>query len=354
MRKLLQGVLSVAAAIAVVVGVAGVGAAQAGEVNVLTWEGYADESFIKPFEEASGCKVSATYVGSNDDFAPKLTAGGGVYDLVSPSIDATKALIEAGFIDSVDLSNVPRYEEIYEKFRTAEGVNHDGKVYGVPFSWGSIPFMYRTDKFDTPPTSLKALWDPALKGKISLWDDKSALYVASRVIGNMNIYNLSDDQLDAAKQKLVEQKPLVRKYWGTAGELVDLYAAGEVWISNTWGGYQSALLAEQNISVKEFIPEEGAEGWMDSWLIVKGTPNEECVYKFINMATTEQGQCGMSNVNGYSSANPVAAENCMTPAQFKELHQDDVGYLDSLLLWENLRERLPAYTNAWNGVKAAN
>jgi len=354
MRKLLQGVLSVAAAIAVVVGVAGVGAAQAGEVNVLTWEGYADESFIKPFEEASGCKVSATYVGSNDDFAPKLTAGGGVYDLVSPSIDATKALIEAGFIDSVDLSNVPRYEEIYEKFRTAEGVNHDGKIYGVPFSWGSIPFMYRTDKFDTPPTSLKTLWDPALKGKISLWDDKSALYVASRVIGNMNIYNLSDDQLDAAKQKLVEQKPLVRKYWGTAGELVDLYAAGEVWISNTWGGYQSALLAEQNISVKEFIPEEGAEGWMDSWLIVKGTPNEECVYKFINMATTEQGQCGMSNVNGYSSANPVAAENCMTPAQFKELHQDDVGYLDSLLLWENLRERLPAYTNAWNGVKAAN
>jgi len=214
--------------------------------------------------------------------------------------------------------------------------------------------MYRTDKFDTPPTSLKTLWDPALKGKISLWDDKSALYVASRVIGNMNIYELSDDQLDAAKQKLVEQKPLVRKYWGTAGELVDLYAAGEVWISNTWGGYQSALLAEQNISVKEFIPEEGAEGWMDSWLIIKGTPNEECVYKFINMATTEQGQCGMSNVNGYSSANPVAAENCMTPAQFKDLHQDDVGYLDSLLLWENLRERLPAYTNAWNGVKAAN
>ncbi len=354
MRKRLQGVSGVAAVIAIVVGVANVGAAQAGEVNVLTWEGYADESFIEPFEEASGCTVSATYVGSNDDFAPKLIAGGGVYDLVSPSIDATKALIEAGFIDSVDLSNVPRYEEIYEKFRTAEGVNHDGKVYGVPFSWGSIPFMYRTDKFDTPPTSLKTLWDPALKGKISLWDDKSALYVASRVIGNMNIYNLSDDQLDAAKQKLVEQKPLVRKYWATAGELVDLYAAGEVWISNTWGGYQSALLAEQNISFKEFIPEEGAEGWMDSWLIVKGTPNEECVYQFINMATTEQGQCGMSNVNGYSSANPVAAENCMTPAQFKELHQDDVGYLDSLLLWENLRERLPAYTNAWNGVKAAN
>ena len=141
---------------------------------------------------------------------------------------------------------------------------------------------------------------------------------------------------------------------GTAGELVDLYAGGEIWISNTWGGYQSALLAEQNIPVKEFIPEEGAEGWMDSWLIVKGTPNEDCVYKFIAMATTEQGQCGMSNVNGYSSANPVAAKNCMSADQFKALHQDDVGYLDSLLLWTNLRDRLEAYTNTWNAVKAAN
>lgn len=351
MRKLTIGLLSSAAMVAAV---AGAPAVYAAEVNLLTWEGYADESFIKPFEEATGCEVSATYVGSNDDFAPKLAAGGGVYDLVSPSIDATKALIEAGFIDSVDLSRLPRYGEIYEKFRTAEGVNHDGEVYGVPFSWGSIPFMYRTDKFDSPPTSLNILWDPALEGKISLWDDKSALYVASRVIGNKDIYNLSDEQIESAKQKLIEQKPLVRKYWGTAGELVDLYAAGEVWISNTWGGYQSALLAEQNIPVQEFIPEEGAEGWMDSWLIVKGTPNEDCVYQFINMATTEQGQCGMSNVNGYSSANPVAAENCMTAEQYKALHQDDVDYLDSLLLWENLRERLPAYTNAWNAVKAAN
>ena len=329
-------------------------AAHAGEVNVLTWEGYADDSFVKPFEEATGCKVSATYVGSNDDFAPKLAAGGGVYDLVTPSIDATKALIEAGFIEPLDLSKLPRYGEIYEKFRTAEGLNYEAEVYGIPYSWGSIPFMYRTDKFDTPPTSLKTLWDPAMEGKISLWDDKSSIYVASRLLGNMNIYDLSDEQLEAAKAKLIEQKPLVRKYWATAGELVDLYASGEVWISNTWGGYQSSLLAEQDIPVAEFIPEEGAEGWMDSWLVVKDTPNADCAYKFMEMATTEEGQCGVSNVNGYSSANPVAAKNCMSEEQFIALHQDDVDYLDSLLLWTNLRDRLEAYTNTWNAVKAAN
>lgn len=325
-----------------------------GEVNLLTWEGYADESFVKQFEQESGCKVSATYVGSNDDFAPKLAAGGGVYDLIIPSIDTTKMMILAGFVEPIELDRVPRWNELYEKFRTAEGIQQDGEIYGVPYSWGAIPFMYRTDKFETPPTSLKALWDPALAGRISLWDDKSALYVAARLDGNMDIYNLTDEQLEQAKSRLIEQKPLVRKYWATAGELVDLYAAGEVWISNTWGGYQSSLLAEQGIEVTEFIPKEGAEGWMDSWMVVKDTPNKDCAYAYINMAISELGQCGVANVNGYSATNPVAAKACMTPEQFKQLHQDDPDYLDSLLLWENLEDRLETYTNTWNAVKAAN
>ncbi|GFE63836.1 ABC transporter substrate-binding protein [Litoreibacter roseus] len=323
-----------------------------GELNILTWEGYADPSFIEPFEAATGCSVSATYVGSNDDFAPKLAAGGGVFDLVSPSIDSTAPLIAAGFVQPIDTARIDEWNSIYEKFRTSDGINQDGEVYGVPYAWGAIAFMYRADKFDTPPTTLDALWDPALEGRISLWDDKSALYVAARANGDMDIYNLTDEQIASAQEKLIAQRPLVRKYWSSAGELVDLYKSGEVWISNTWAGYQSALLAEEGIEVVEFIPEENAEGWMDSFMIVSGTPNEECAYQFLNMAVSEVGQCGVANVNGYSVANPEAARRCMSEEQFAALHQDDPEYLDSLLLWENLGDRLGDYTNAWNAVKA--
>ncbi len=326
----------------------------AGEVNLLTWEGYADASYIEPFEAASGCTVSATYVGSNDDFAAKLAAGGGVYDLISPSIDTTSIMIDAGFVETVDTSKIAEWDNLYEKFRTAGGINSGGDVYGVPFVWGAIAFMYRADKFETPPTSLDDLWDENLSGRISLWDDKSAIYVAARRLGHTDIYNLTDAQIAEAQASLIGQKPLVRKYWATAGELVDLYVAGEVWISNTWAGYQSSLIAEQGIEVVEFIPRENAEGWMDSWQIVKDTPNTDCVYKFINMMSSEAGQCGTSAVTGYSVANPVAARACMTQDQFDALHQDDPDYLDALLLWEPLGERIEAYTNAWNAVKSAN
>jgi putative spermidine/putrescine transport system substrate-binding protein/spermidine/putrescine transport system substrate-binding protein len=325
-----------------------------GQVNVLTWEGYADQSFIKKFEEESGCKVSATYVGSNDDFAPKLAAGGNVYDLITPSIDTTMTMIDAGFVEPIDPAKITEWNNIYEKFRSAGGINKDGAIYGMPYSWGAISFMYRKDKVPTPPTSIADLWKSEYKGKVSLWDDKSAIYVAARLEGNTNIYELTDEQIEKAKQKLIEQKPLIRKYWATAGELVDLYVAGEVWISNTWAGYQSALIKAKGIEVVEFIPKENAEGWLDSWMVVKDTPNKDCAYKFLNMQSSEQGQCGVANVNGYSAANPVAAKKCMKPEQYQALHQDDPGYLDSLMLWQNLGARLETYTNAWNAVKSAN
>lgn len=324
----------------------------AGELNILTWEGYADPSFIKSFEEASGCKVTATYVGSNDDFVPKLAAGGGVYDMISPSIDTQPVTVAAGFIDPIDVSKIEHFDEVYELFRTSPGVVIDGKVWGVPWTWGSIPFMYRTDKISEEPTSIAALWDPKYAGKVSLWDDKSALYVAARLNGDSNIYSLSDEQLEKAKAKLVEQKPLIRKYWGTAGELVNLFASGEVWISNTWGGFQSNELLKQGIPVKEFIPKENAEGWMDSWQIVKGTPNIDCVYKWLNYSLTPGAQCGVANVTGYSASNPVAAKTCMSEEQFVSLHQDDANYINSLILWET-PDRLEVYTNTWNAVKAA-
>ncbi|WBL32163.1 ABC transporter substrate-binding protein [Sinirhodobacter sp. HNIBRBA609] len=323
-----------------------------GSINVLTWEGYADPSFISKFEEQSGCKVNATYVGSNDDFAPKMMAGGGVYDLITPSIDTTKLMIDLDFVEPLDTAMIEGWNDIYPKFLALDGIQKDGEYYGMPYSWGAIAFMYRDDAFTTPPTSINDLWRADLKGKISLWDDKSAIYVAARKNGDMDIYNLSDEQIAAAQAALVEQKPLIRKYWATAGELVDLYKAGEVVISNTWAGYQSSLLAAEGVKVTEFIPTEGAEGWLDSWMVVKDTPNKECAYKFLNMQLSELGQCGVANVNGYSAANASAAKSCMTPEQFAALHQDDPTYLDSLLIWTPLGDRFETYTNAWNAVKA--
>jgi spermidine/putrescine-binding protein len=346
-----SALLALGAAIGFAAAGANVAAAE-GELSLLVWEGYADPSFVKDFEAESSCKVQATYVGSNDDFAPKLAAGGGVYDLLSVSSDAAGVLVQAGFVEPIDLSKIPEYNNIYEAFRSVSALKSGDQVFGVPFTWGANPFMYRTDKIPVEPTSIAALWDPQFKGKIGMWDDKSMLYNTARMLGIKDPFNMTDEELEQVKAKLIEQKPLVRKYWSTAGEVINLFASDEVWISYVWGGLMLNELSKQNVPVKEFTPKEGADGWNDNWMIAKGSPNIDCAYKYINYMMSAKGQCGVSAVTGYSATNPVAARTCMTDEEFKAKHQDDIDFVNKLHMWQ-VPARIEEYTNTWNAVKAA-
>jgi spermidine/putrescine-binding protein len=51
--------------------------AAGGQLTLLVWEGYADDSFVKPFEEETGCQINAVYVGSNDEIVSKVMSGAG-------------------------------------------------------------------------------------------------------------------------------------------------------------------------------------------------------------------------------------------------------------------------------------
>ncbi|MFY9949314.1 MAG: hypothetical protein WAK27_11485, partial [Candidatus Sulfotelmatobacter sp.] len=66
-------------------------------LNLLVWEGYADPSFVKAFEEQHHCKITASYMGSSDELVAKLRGGSaGNYDVISPSSDVATSIAAAG------------------------------------------------------------------------------------------------------------------------------------------------------------------------------------------------------------------------------------------------------------------
>ncbi|MBB4293245.1 putative spermidine/putrescine transport system substrate-binding protein/spermidine/putrescine transport system substrate-binding protein [Rhizobium leguminosarum] len=341
-------------ALAAISALPNIASASAAELNLLTWEGYAADGFVSKFEAASGCKVTASYVGSNDDFAAKLAAGGGVYDIITPSLDTVPMLHQAGFVDPIDTAKVDGYDGIYPEFSKSRAVVADGETWAVPLIWGSVSLIYRPDKLPSTPDSIGVLFDPANKGKISLWDDKSAIYWTARYLGYDNVFDLSDEQLEAVKAKLIEQKPLIRKYWASAGELTELMANEEVYVSNAWTGLSSKDVNALNkgFKVVEFTPKEKAEGWMDSMMIAKGSPNTECAYKFISFMQSAEGQCGIAGSTGYFPVNPKAVESCMNADMKKERQVNNVEFVKSLVMWEQPK-RLDKYLEVWNAVKAA-
>lgn len=328
--------------------------ASAAELNILTWEGYADQSFISKFEQVSGCKTTSTYVGSNDDFAPKLAAGGGVYDIIVPSIDTIGLMRQAGFIEPIDTAKIEGWADVYPEFSGADDVVAESAVWAVPLVWGSISLMYRPDKVEPAPDSIGVLFDEKYKGKIAMWDDKSSIYWAARLLGYDDIYDLTDEQLEAVKEKLIAQKPLIRKYWATAGELTELFANQEVWVSNTWTGLQSKEVnaLKKGFEVVEFTPKEKAEGWMDSMQLVKGSPNTECAYKFLSFMLSPEGQCGIVGSTGYFPVNPKAVSACLVGDEAEAKKVGNVEFVKSLVMWQ-MPARLDKYLETWNAVKAA-
>ena len=326
-------------------------------LNLLVWEGYADPSFVRGFEEKYHCKVSATYMGSSDELTSKLRGGSaGNYDVISPSSDVATSIAAAGLALPLDLSKIPGYSQLSPQLTSLTLVRINEQVYGVPFMWGPDPLIYDTTAFSKTPDTWSILWDPKYRGKVSVWDDLSTVYMTAQILGfdkpdPSKLYNLTDEQLDAVKKKLLELKPNIRKMWSTGGELTNLFQNHEVVAAMGWP-LMTNQLRKINFPVGETIPKENTTGWIDHLMITAGSENKELAHKFLEYMVEAEIQKKVTDVTGYTPANPHAAQY-MTPDEIKSLHLDDVdNYQKRLYFWQNVPRRAK-YNEIWNEVKAA-
>jgi spermidine/putrescine-binding protein len=326
-------------------------------LNLLVWEGYADPSFIQTFEEQNHCKVSASYMGSSDELVAKLRGGSaGNYDVISPSSDVATSIATAGLAAPLDLSKIPSYNQLSPQLTSLPLVRANSQVYGVPFVWGPDPIIYDTTVFPQAPDSWNVLWDPKYKGKVSVWDDLPTVYMAAQVLGYdkpdpSQLYNLSDDQLETVKKKLLELKPNIRKMWATGGELTNLFESHEVVIAMGWP-LNTADLKKANFPAGETIPQENTTGWIDHLMITAGSENKDLAHRFLEYMVEAKTQKLVTDKTHYVPANPQAAQ-FMTTDEVKTLHLDDVEkYQKRLYFWQNVPRRAK-YTEVWNDVKAA-
>jgi spermidine/putrescine-binding protein len=326
-------------------------------LSLLVWEGYADPSFVRPFEKTRHCKIVASYMGSSDELVAKLRGGSASnYDVISPSSDVATSIVRAGLAAPLDLSKFPSYSQLSTKLRNSPLVKRNGQTYGVPFVWGPNPLLYDTTAFTEPPNSWSILWDPKYKGKISLWDELSSLYMAAQVLGYdqpdpYQIYNLTDDQLEAVKKKLIELKPNIRKYWTSGGELTNLFQNHEIIAAIGWP-LMTNQLRRLNFPIGEAIPKENTTGWIDHLMITAASQQKELAGQFLEYMIAAETQKLVTNVTGYSPANPQST-TLMSDTEKKSLHMDDPdAYMQRIYFWQDVPRR-PKYNEIWNEVKAA-
>jgi putative spermidine/putrescine transport system substrate-binding protein/spermidine/putrescine transport system substrate-binding protein len=326
-------------------------------LSLLVWEGYADPSFLQPFEQSHHCKVVAAYMGSSDELVAKLRGGSASnYDVISPSSDVATSIVRAGLAAPLDLSKIPSYNQLSLRLRDSPLVKDKSQVYGVPFVWGPNPLLYDTTAFPQPPDSWGVLWAPKYKGKISLWDELSSVYMAAQVLGYdkpdpNQIYNLTDAQLEAVKKKLIELKPNIRKYWSTGGELTNLFQNHEVIAAMGWP-LMTNQLRKLNFPIAETIPKENTTGWIDHLMITAASTREELAQQFLEYMIEAKTQKLVADVTQYTPANSATSE-LLTPDERKNLHLDNPDeYMKRIYFWQDVPRRAK-YNEIWNEVKSA-
>jgi putative spermidine/putrescine transport system substrate-binding protein len=346
-----------------------------GQLNLISWAGYVEPEWTKPFEQETGCKVSDKEAGTSDEMVELMKTG--QYDGVSASGNATARMVAAGTVAPVNTDLVPNYKTVFsdlkdQPYNTFEGVN-----YGIPHGRGANLLMWNKDDVKPAPDSWDVVFDPKIaskyKGKLSIYDESSYIADAAMYLkfhqpdlGIENPYELNEEQFNAAIDLLKEQQANVGEYWSEAAKQISAFAGGDVTVGTTWQ-YQYFALKEEGAPMEAspasqgFLPKEGATGWSDTWMIAKDAKHPNCMYEWMNWIISPKANAQVAEYFGEAPAQEKACGETKNPNFCSEYHAEEPSFWKRVYYWEtpladcgNGEENCMDYNDwvkAWTSIK---
>ena len=316
-------------------------------LNVYNWGDYIDESVIQEFEEKYNIRVNYDTFSTNEDMYVKIKAGGADYDVLFPSDYMIERMIKEDMLHKLDFDNIPNYKYIEGQFKNLE---YDPQnEYSVPYMWGTVGILYNKTMVEEPVTSWQILWDQKYSKQILMLDSqRDSIGITLKMLGfDMNTRDL--DELEEAKQALIEQKPLVLAYVGD--DVKDKMIAGEAALAVVWSG-DAVYMKRENPDLEYALPQEGSNLWVDAMVIPKSSKHKAEAELFINFMCDPEIAYKNADYIGYSSPH-LEAKKMLDP----ELLNDPAAYpeMEELVncdIFKDLGDFLRVYDRIWTEVKA--
>jgi putative spermidine/putrescine transport system substrate-binding protein len=316
-----------------------------GALNLVLWDGYADKSWADPFQQATGCKLNLHPAGSSDEMVSLMKdGGGGQWDMVSASGDADLRLIYGGDVKPMNTDLIPDFKNFQAYFQAPPYNTISGVHYGISLQWGPNTLLYSTKKFPTAPTSWSVIYDKANQGLVTVPDNAiqiadAALYLSKTKpsLGITDPYELTQPQFDATVALLKQQQPLIKHYWALATDEISLFQNGDVTVGAAWP-YQTIQLQQNGGPFADTIPQEGATGWADTWMLATKAPHPNCAYKWVQWVSTAQVQAEQAISFGETPVNSKACAqmDALQSGSCHQYHADETGasYFNTIKFWK--------------------
>jgi spermidine/putrescine transport system substrate-binding protein len=266
-------------------------------INVFNWGEYIGESTIADFEAVyPNIKVNYETFTTNEDMYVKIKTGGSAYDVAIPSDYMIKRMKDEDMLNKINLSNIPNYKYIGERYKN---LSYDpANEYSVPYMWGTVGILYDKTNVKEPVDSWKILWDKKYSKQILMPDsERDSIGITLKMLGfSMNTKDVSE--LEQAKVKLIEQKPLVLAY--VVDEVRDMMIGGGAYLAVVWSGDAYYCMSE-NKNLAYSIPKEGTNYWFDSMVIPKTSKHQKEAETFIDFMCSTDAAYKNTEYIGYST-----------------------------------------------------
>lgn len=299
-----------------------------------------NKNVFKPFEDANNVKI-VIESGNNSERLTKLKNNpNSNVDIMYLAESYSAQGIKDGLFEKIDYSKIPNAQKVISK---AKHFIDEG--YGPAYTLNRAAIIYNPKKVSAPITSWKDLWNPALKGKISIPDiattfGPAMVHAAALKAGT----DIKSDNGDAAFKELAALKPNVVKTYSQSSDLANMFANGEITAAVT-ADFAYGTIKKAAPDVVFADPQEGAYLNFNTINIVKGSKNKDLALKFINYALSAEVQTRTAKTVGEA---PVNEDVKLTSDETKYLTYGDNVSKSNIIDYNFVNPLMKTWIDKWN------
>lgn len=346
MKRMITSLALASSALALTVAVSN---AQDRNLTVVSWGGtYQDaqrEIFFEPFTAETGIAITEeSWDGGYGVIAAKMETPPADWDVVQVETEELELGCADGMYETIN------WDALGGEDKFLPAAVHQCGVGAIVWTTG---LSYDAEKLTQAPTSWDDFWDTeAYPGKRGFRrGPKYSLEFALMADGVPvdQVYELlgTDEGVDRAFAKLDEIKGDI-VWWEAGAQPIQLLASGEVVMTTAYNGRLTGINKTEGTNFQIVWP--GSIYAIDSWVVLKDSPNKEAAFEFIDFASQPENQSKLPEYIAYGLTN-VAAGEALTPEAAAELPTAPENLEGAIPLngdfWVDNIEELNERFNAW-------
>jgi spermidine/putrescine transport system substrate-binding protein len=318
-------------------------------LHLYTWADYVKPELVARFEQEQGCTIVIDTFDSNEAMYAKLKAGGGGYDVITPSSYMVQVMHRQGMLLPLDHARLPNLANVDpEVLKIAIDPRMD---HSAPYMMTITGIAYLGSKVADVRASWAMFDRPELKGRATMLADMRETIGAALKFLGYSINSTDPAELAAARDVVIRWKRNLAKFENE--QYKTGLASGEFLLVHAYSG-DILQVQEENEDIIFAVPEEGTSIACDDLVIPQDSEHADLAHRYINFLHDPKVAAENTEFISYLCPNKasyplLSEETRANPALFVPAEVQAKSEVITDLGNDNA-----AYARVWDEIKAAN